>query len=290
MQYWKLEPSDPLYKSKFGDVDIRQFKVVTNQRDKIGKVLDALSDGQQSVYLHIETGSWLSPEWIVVPLGEFQIEAQARAIHLLRPIATADAHSSANLPIEVNGHSSQVAQPVLSNRVSTQTEPVALGRSDASMTPVPPQANRLPLRPEAHPDEAETIRLLEERLLVEQHRRKVGEVVVHKVVDTQMIQVPVRRERLVVEQVSPERKQLATIDLGQGLDSVQALEPNVRHQINGAQESVATASLAPAATLASTQQFLTKLAQRPQIAKAKLRLVFEDPELQSYYQRWLDQG
>ncbi|MBW4635593.1 MAG: DUF2382 domain-containing protein [Iphinoe sp. HA4291-MV1] len=59
------------------------------------------------------------------------------------------------------------------------------------------------------------IRLLGERLVIDRSKRKVGEVIVRKEIETQMIQVPIRREKLIVEQVSPERKQLAQIDLGQ---------------------------------------------------------------------------
>jgi stress response protein YsnF len=64
--------------------------------------------------------------------------------------------------------------------------------------------------------EGQIIRLLEERLFVESSKRKVGEVIVRKVIETRMVQVPVRREKLIVEQISPEHKQLAEIDLGQG--------------------------------------------------------------------------
>jgi Domain of unknown function (DUF2382) len=59
----------------------------------------------------------------------------------------------------------------------------------------------------------ETIHLLEERLIVETKRYKIGEVVVRKVVETRMIEVPVRREKLIVEQLYPEYKQLAEIDI-----------------------------------------------------------------------------
>jgi Domain of unknown function (DUF2382) len=68
----------------------------------------------------------------------------------------------------------------------------------------------------------EVISLLEERLMVNLTRRKVGEVVVRKEIETHVlqVQVPVRREKLIVEQVSPEYKRLAEVDLGQanGLD------------------------------------------------------------------------
>jgi uncharacterized protein (TIGR02271 family) len=65
--------------------------------------------------------------------------------------------------------------------------------------------------------EEELIRLLGERVVVDRSKRKVGEVIVRKEIETRMvqIQVPVRHEKLIVEQVSPERKKLAEIDLGQ---------------------------------------------------------------------------
>ncbi len=62
----------------------------------------------------------------------------------------------------------------------------------------------------------ETIRLLEERLAVEYNRHKVGEVIIRKEIEIRMIEVPVRREKLIVEQISPDYRQLAEIDLGHG--------------------------------------------------------------------------
>ena len=63
--------------------------------------------------------------------------------------------------------------------------------------------------------EEEVIRLLAERVVVDRSKRKVGEVIVRKEIETRMVQVPVRREKLIVEQVSPEHKQLEEIELGQ---------------------------------------------------------------------------
>jgi Domain of unknown function (DUF2382) len=62
----------------------------------------------------------------------------------------------------------------------------------------------------------EVFSLLEERLIVNLSKRKSGEIVIRKEIETQTIQVqvPVRREKLIVEQVSPEYKLLAHIDLG----------------------------------------------------------------------------
>jgi Domain of unknown function (DUF2382) len=61
----------------------------------------------------------------------------------------------------------------------------------------------------------EIIRLLAERLVVNHNKRKVGDVTIRKEVETRIIQVPVRREKLIVEQISPEYKKLAEISLGE---------------------------------------------------------------------------
>ncbi|MEB3182518.1 MAG: DUF2382 domain-containing protein [Nostocaceae cyanobacterium] len=68
--------------------------------------------------------------------------------------------------------------------------------------------------------ETKNIQLLEERLVVKNIRHKVGEVIVRKVVETQMVQVPIRREKLIVEKVYPEYKQIAEI----GLDAEDIIE------------------------------------------------------------------
>ncbi|WP_313949288.1 DUF2382 domain-containing protein [Leptolyngbya sp. FACHB-261] len=66
------------------------------------------------------------------------------------------------------------------------------------------------------PMNEEVTRLLGERLVVERGRQKVGEIVVRKQTETRLVRVPVRYEKLIVEQLSPERKILAEVELGQG--------------------------------------------------------------------------
>ncbi len=55
--------------------------------------------------------------------------------------------------------------------------------------------------------EIKQIALLEEKLLVKRRKRKVGDVIVRKQVETRMVQVPLRRETLIVERTgnNPER-------------------------------------------------------------------------------------
>jgi Domain of unknown function (DUF2382) len=61
----------------------------------------------------------------------------------------------------------------------------------------------------------QVIPLLEERLMVEFTRQKIAEILVRKEIETRMIKVPVRREKLIVEQLTPTYKHLAEVDLGE---------------------------------------------------------------------------
>ena len=140
--------------------------------------------------------------------------------------------------------------------------------------------------------EEEFIRLLEERLVVDRSKRKVGEVIVRKEVETRMVQIPVRYEKLIVEQITPERKQLAEINLGEGevtgvdltSDEASSLLPMAdttdfesKPTISGEFSSPKTASL-----------FLNAIAlqRKHGCSKVRVELVVEDAEMQKTYQEW----
>ncbi|PSN15562.1 hypothetical protein C7293_06835 [filamentous cyanobacterium CCT1] len=59
-----------------------------------------------------------------------------------------------------------------------------------------------------------TIQLVEERLVVNRRRVKVGEVSVRRVVETEVIEVPIRREKLVVEKIG-EGEPIVEVKLGE---------------------------------------------------------------------------
>ncbi len=82
--------------------------------------------------------------------------------------------------------------------------------------------------------------LLEERLRIELTQRKIGEIVIRKEIETQLvqIQVPVRREKLIVEQVSPAYKLLAEIDLSQPIDSLGAIVDSISGKVMPANDDV----------------------------------------------------
>src|SRR5919202_1228622 len=141
--------------------------------------------------------------------------------------------------------------------------------------------------------EEETVRLLEERLIVNRNKWKVGEVVVRKGVETEIVQVPVRREKLIIEQVGAETKQLLEIDLGQG-------------EVSGVEQANASSSDKLAREVSSSDQGYTVIGEflSPKAAsnlleaiglqgrhgcqKVRVELVLDNPELQETYQNMFD--
>jgi stress response protein YsnF/sporulation protein YlmC with PRC-barrel domain len=139
--------------------------------------------------------------------------------------------------------------------------------------------------------EQEVIRLLEERLIVDRGKRKIGDVIVRKEIETRMVQVPVRYEKLIVEKVGPERERLAEIELGSGevagIDLTEAAASQEEAtkvsgddlQVSGEFKSPKSASL-----------FLNAVAlQRHHgCVKVRVELVLENAELQKTYQEWFN--
>ena len=71
--------------------------------------------------------------------------------------------------------------------------------------------------------ESQKISLLEEKLKINRYKRKVGEVVVRKQIETYTIQVPMRREKLIVERVGQNTEQIAEVVIGES--KVNGFEP-----------------------------------------------------------------
>lgn len=101
-------------------------------------------------------------------------------------------------------------------------------RLSSSMTE---SVEEISVEPTNSPDRV-TLQLLEERLKVRLKTQKVGEVVVRKETETRVVEVPLRREKLIVEQVSPTFRELAAIHLGDRQFPAESVEFNAN---NGSQ-------------------------------------------------------
>lgn len=140
--------------------------------------------------------------------------------------------------------------------------------------------------------EQEIIKLLEERLVVNSSKRKIGDVIVRKEIETRMVQVPVRREKLIVEQVGEETTQLAEIDLGgeeiAGIDLAQAQTPEINNLDNGLNNGLTVNGLFSSAKIASLLLNAIALEKQPGCQQIQVSIVVDNEEYRQKYQEWFD--
>ncbi len=136
--------------------------------------------------------------------------------------------------------------------------------------------------------EEDIIRLLGERLIVDSTKRKIGEVIVRKEIETRMVQVPVRREKLIVEQISPEHKQLAEIDLGFTEISSIDLAENQRPEFASIDGSLTVSGDFSSPKIASLLLNAIALERNHKCKQVRVTIVVEDESTQNKYQEWFD--
>lgn len=140
----------------------------------------------------------------------------------------------------------------------------------------------------AEVSEENIIRLLEERLVVNSNQRKVGDVIVRKEIETRMVQVPVRREKLIVEQVSPEHKQLAEIDLGQAEISGMELPKGEISEVASLDNGLTVNGLFSSPKIASLLLNAIALEKKTGCQQIRVSIVVDNEEYRQKYQEWFD--
>lgn len=68
---------------------------------------------------------------------------------------------------------------------------------------------------ESHSSEILQVSLLEEKLQVARSKRKIGEVIIRRQVETRIVKIPIRREKLIIERVGENPEQLAEVVVGE---------------------------------------------------------------------------
>lgn len=134
----------------------------------------------------------------------------------------------------------------------------------------------------------EIVRLLGERVVIDRSKRKIGEVIVRKQVETRIVQVPIRSEKLIVEQVSPERKQLAEIDLRQGeiAPEFEFNEAENPYPLDGFDGSLTVSGEFNSPKIASLLLNAIALEKNHGCKAVRVTIVVEDEERQQTYQEW----
>jgi stress response protein YsnF len=211
------------------DRSIHNFDVYNGKNERVGQVVAASVNGvEDSPYLIIEIGSWLASRQVLLLLRSYRINLKAQRIDIdgwskeeinqlptyPREAQVEDAFTSLETSASLESGAAleaPIAREVyldpdlLETSPSLQKLPMSASLTNEEITPFGTSAEIL---------DEKIIPLLEERLIIDRHKRKSGEIVIRKVIETEVIEVLVRREKLIVEQVSPEYKELAVIDLG----------------------------------------------------------------------------
>lgn len=275
---------------------LKNFFVVNLQGDRIGIVKDIIVDRQQQLQLIVSSkvGSLAS---------NLQINSkQIRKIEVADKVVAVDftfvpeeierditqepdreLHSSSSQDIMMRG-GLEVAS---SEPLARQLEVVPSELSAPMTSEINNQINTQ-LSSSQDISTEEIIKLLAERVVVERTKRKVGEVIVRKEIETRMVEVPVRYEKLIVEQVNPEHKQIAEINLGQEtladrkLNSWDVGEKNQsvgELTVTGRFDSPKVASL-----------LLNAIARERQhgCQQIRIEIVVDSPDKQKTYQEWCD--
>ena len=134
--------------------------------------------------------------------------------------------------------------------------------------------------------EEDVIRLLGERLVVERSKRKIGEVVIRKEVETRMIQIPVRREKLIIEKPGIAPNQLAEIDLGEEEISQNEFQQSESIVTSDFEDGLTVTGEFDSPKIASLILNAIELEQNHGCKKVRVSILVEDEEKQQKYQEW----
>jgi uncharacterized protein (TIGR02271 family) len=210
MALQKIEEFYPNYKEEiFAGDDIKGFDVYAGDSDeKVGTVYDALVDETGRFrYLVVDTGIWIFGKKVLLPIGSARFDYGARRVHAtgLRSKAQAEQLPAYNElePVDYDGE--EKVRGVYRNQdtaastaaVSTAT-PASYDRSNYSYDIDAPLY-------ETNEQNHQNLKLYEERLVANKNRAKTGEVAVGKRVETETARasVPIEKERVVIERVTP---------------------------------------------------------------------------------------
>ncbi|MFW9260602.1 photosystem reaction center subunit H [Nostoc sp. KVJ20] len=210
MVLYKLEDFEPNYRETFEGHDINGLGVYTQGTDeKIGTVSDVLVDEEGHFrYLVVDLGFWIFGKKVLLPLGRARIDYNVERVYTIGLTR----EQAEDLP-EFNER--QTLDYDYEERVRgvyrqpTDNTPSVEASAPLDTTPTYARDNynyeREPSLYGLNEQDHQTLRLYEERLIASKRRQKTGEVTIGKHVetDTARVAVPIERERVVIERVTP---------------------------------------------------------------------------------------
>ncbi|PMB49827.1 hypothetical protein CEN39_20170 [Fischerella thermalis CCMEE 5201] len=261
---------------------VKDYAVLDRQGQLVGEVKDLIVDAEHRLdFVVCESQNQQSDRFFLLnsKLVE-KIDSQNR--HILTKI---DKSEIEYLP-EYLDRESQVGEIELtSNTQEANTH-------DTTLVPTKANDTNIQIEPVVSEEVEDTvqkiIRLLAERLVIDRSKRKVGEVIVRKQIETRMVEVPIRCEKLVVEQVSPEHKQLAQIDLGlEKISNVELIAGKTPKQASF-ESGLTLSGEFTSPKIASLLLNAIALEQNHGCNGVQVTIIVEDEEHQKTYQEWFD--
>ena len=228
MVLYKLQDFEPNYRDTFEGHDINGVGVYTQGTDeKVGTVSDILVDEEGHFrYLVVDLGFWIFGKKVLLPIGRAHIDYNVDRVYTIgltreqaedlpefneRQALDYDYEERVRGVYRQPADSVQPVDPLLTVDPLLPLEATPL-MDTTYQQPVTPTYNRDSYNYEQDPSlfglneqDHQTLRLYEERLIASKRRQKTGEVSIGKHVetDTARIAVPVERERVVIERVTP---------------------------------------------------------------------------------------
>ncbi len=236
MALLKLEDFDPNYRETFDGGDIKGLSVYAEGDEKIGTVHDVLVDEQGNFrYFVVDLGFWIFGKKVLLPVGRTRIDYGAERVYAVgmtreqaeRLPEFSDLHKiDYDYEEEVRG---VYRTPTTGTSVSSMTDtsleasvPLEAsapldatsmaGMSAMAAMPTTPTYTRDTYNYEQdaslyqmNEQDHQNLKLYQERLVASKQRVKSGEVAIGKHVETETarMSVPVEKERVVIERVTP---------------------------------------------------------------------------------------
>jgi sporulation protein YlmC with PRC-barrel domain len=260
---------------------VRNFSVTDQQGQIVGRVKDLILDANRRLNLVISQQG----DKILSENGNSNRDSHRSILLLSQRINKID-NCTKSILLDIDQSELELMPEYL------ETEPTeikkATNTSSELGTNISTSISQGEIANVAEVDEENIVRLIEERLIADSSKRKLGEVIVRKEIETRMMHIPVRREKLIVEQVSPESKQLAEIDLNQGeISGVEFLTgESPEGTILDGHLTVHGKFISP--KIASLLLNAIALEKNHGCQQVKITIAVTDESLQEKYQEWFD--
>lgn len=208
MPLQKLEDFYPDYRqTAMGDNDVKSYDVYAQggggqDSDKVGSVHDILVDAQDGHfrYFVVDTGFWIFGKKVLLPVGRAEISTNEKRVYAkgLMKQQVEDLPNFDNLDKIDYEHEEQVRNVYRPAVAAGKTSTAAYNRDTYNYDRDPDLFN-------LSEQNQQGLKLYQERLVADKQRRKTGEAVISKRVETEKAQVsvPIEKERVVIERTAP---------------------------------------------------------------------------------------